>query len=317
MARTITGGKKPSTVGARDVPASAAGAAQTPTSTTSKPGPATPGQPTIPTTTIPPWDATPTNATTAGTPPTPPQGPGAASKAGPTTAGFDPAASVPIDAETTPTKLVYANPDGTKTAKISLAPVRFRDGAGMWTDFDLTLVPRPDGSLGAKAAPDAATQSRSAVGGVATVQTSAGPVVLRHPGGTPAAAVLGANTATYGKAVGGRDLKLGLTRDGFEESVVLPDANSPGSYIDELVLPPGTKRRHCGRGAPRPKRGCHRTFGGGFAYDASFPRGDIPVPVSVRVLSQVANVVTVTVAIVDPEWLAAPGRLFPVTIDPV
>lgn len=42
----------------------------------------------------------------------------------------------------------------------------------------------------------------------------------------------------------------------------------------------------------------------------------MPTPVSVRLLSQNANVATLEVAIADPAWIGVPGRTFPVTIDP-
>ena len=47
--------------------------------------------------------------------------------------------------------------------------------------LDLSVVTRSNGSLGTKAAPQSATLNKKAEGGVATVATSAGPVVLCHP----------------------------------------------------------------------------------------------------------------------------------------
>lgn len=52
------------------------------------------------------------------------------------TPSFDPGRSRPLDAETTATKKVYANGDGTRTAVRSAAPVRFKDSAGRWTDVE-------------------------------------------------------------------------------------------------------------------------------------------------------------------------------------
>ncbi|MGH9154047.1 MAG: hypothetical protein ACRD03_17050, partial [Acidimicrobiales bacterium] len=69
---------------------------------------------------------------------------------------FDPARSTPIDSETTPTRRVWANPDGTRTLQAHTRPVRYQDGSGAWRDFDLTPVPAPDGTLRARSAPAAA-----------------------------------------------------------------------------------------------------------------------------------------------------------------
>lgn len=138
----------------------ASGAPAAPTSTTmadTKPDPAASGVPVSATTTLPAWDATPKDDAAPGSAPTPPPPPTAEPAVESTSGGFDPAKSVLIEAETTETKAVYGNADGSRTAKISIEPVRFKDSAGKWTDFDLSVVTRPDGSLGAKAAPKAAT----------------------------------------------------------------------------------------------------------------------------------------------------------------
>jgi len=51
-----------------------------------------------------------------------------------------------------PTRTVTRNADGTTTVKITPTKSRFKDPSGVWRDLDLTVVPHPDGSLGAKAA---------------------------------------------------------------------------------------------------------------------------------------------------------------------
>ncbi len=300
----------------------ASGAPAAPTSTTmaaTEPDSAGSGVPVSPTTTVPPWDATPKDEPAPGSAPTPPPPPSAEPAAESAPAGFDPAKSVLIDAETTETKAVYGNPDGSRTAKISTSPVRFKDSIGKWTDYDLSVVTRPDGSLGAKAAPKAARLDRKADGALATVETSAGPVALRHPGAAPAAAVVEQHEAKYTRALsGGRDIKVVLTPDGFEESVILPDASAPATYREELVLPPGVTVRDASGGVELvDNRGAMiATYGRGFAYDAELTRGAVPTPVSVRLVSQTGKVATLEVAIADPAWLSAPGRSFPVTIDP-
>lgn len=201
-----------------------------------------------------------------------------------------------------------------------MTPQRFKDGSGKWVDYDLSIVSRSDGSLGAKAAPQAATLNRRADGNVATVQTSAGPVALRHPGASPAAAALHDHEARYpGALSAGRDVIMALTPDGFKASVVLPDANAPASYTEELVLPAGVSVRQAEQGVELVDKAgkALATYGGGFAYDADGPAGTLPTPVSVRLVSQKGNVATVEVAIADVTWLATPGLSFPVTIDPV
>lgn len=78
---------------------------------------------------------------------------------------FDPARSVPVESETTPTERVVENPDGSRTAQIHLRPVRYRDAAGAWRDFDVTPVVGPDGTIRAEAAPGAARLAPRGPGG--------------------------------------------------------------------------------------------------------------------------------------------------------
>src|SRR5437764_11717094 len=54
--------------------------------------------------------------------------------------GFDSTTSVPVDSETTPTKRVFANTNGTRTAQLSNVPVRFKGTDNAWHDIDNTLV---------------------------------------------------------------------------------------------------------------------------------------------------------------------------------
>ena len=214
------------------------------------------------------------------------------STAGPSTteaarSSFDAARSTPVDAETTPTRRVYANPDRTRTAVIDEKPVRFKNAAGTWQDFDLTLVPGPDGALVAKAAPDAARLGTHSDAALATVATKAGPITLIHPGAIPVQATTTDDRATFPKALGaGRDLVLSLTPDGYEEKVILADAGGGASYLEQFSLPAGVTARNGPAGVEFLDAGADvvATYGGGVAFDATFPRSgpQATTPVSVR-----------------------------------
>jgi len=195
---------------------------------------------------------------------------------------FDPARSAVIGSETTETKRVWRNPDGTHTVELSAAPARFRDGRGNWVELDLTLVPASDGRLVPKAAKSGAALRSRAEGDVAAVDTPAGPVRLRHPDATPAAASVVGNVATYKGALGGRDLTLAVTAAGVEESVVLASAAASGTYRGELVLPDGATARKAPAGV-EVVDGDGRAvalFGHGMAFDA---KGAV-APVLVRIV---------------------------------
>ena len=241
--------------------------------------------------------------------------------------GFDPARSTFIEAETTPTRRVASNPDGSKTLLLSAAPVRFKDNSGVWRDIDLSLVPGAGGALAAKSSAVPARLGAKGTGDLATLDTLAGPIVLRHPDALPAPATVGKDDkrsqATYAKALpGGRDVVMSLTNAGIKENVVLADRSAPSSYTNELVLPAGVTAREGADGIELVDTAgaVVAVFTGGLVHDASFPAAGpaSASPVQLKLLPgekpQPPNVALVEVSI-DPEWLAGP-RVFPVTVDP-
>ena len=157
-------------------------------------------------------------------------------------------------------------------------------------------------------------------GDTATVDTPAGLIVLRHPEAAPTPGRAEKNKATYPKALpGGVDLTLAPTPDGFKETVTLPDAKAPATYLDEFALPEGVTARQ-GEGGVEfvdAEGTVLGVFRHGVAYDAAFPGAGVgaTAPVSTRLLSQEASKATVEVS-VSPEWVADPQRTFPVTVDP-
>lgn len=152
--------------------------------------------------------------------------------------------------ETTEIKKVYEHPDGTYTMELSAAPARFKDATGAWRDVDLTLVDHGGGTLKAKAAKASAALAPVATGDLVTADSSAGPVVLRHPDALRATATAQGAEGTYADALpGGRDLTVALTPGGgFKETVTLPGPQSPASYTETLTLPPGLSARSGGPG---------------------------------------------------------------------
>ncbi len=193
----------------------------------------------------------------------------------PKVASFDPARSTVDNDRTTATEKLWDNPDGTNTVELSTRPLRYRSPSGEWRDFDLSVVANRDGTLVATDAPGAATMGARADGDVATIATSAGPLVIRHPEAAPVAGTATADGATYARALpGGRDLVLTPTPDGVKETVVLPDADAAASYREQLVLPEGVSARDAQAGVELvdAKGEVVATLANGLAFDAS------PVP---------------------------------------
>jgi RHS repeat-associated protein len=217
---------------------------------------------------------------------------------------------------------IFDNPDGSHTLQSSPKPVRVRDGNGSWHAIDLTLQRQSDGSAKAKYARRGHKVSANSSGDVVSADTPAGPVGISHPDATGASATYSGSTATYkGGLSKGRDLKVRLHPDGFEEDVVLPDASAGNSYTETLSLPAGLSARQ-GPGAVGVELvdssgGVEATFGGGVAFSANPHSGPGPEMVNVTTTLQSVSASTATIVnSVDPAWLDAPGRAFPVTIDP-
>ncbi|HET9442625.1 MAG TPA: hypothetical protein VFO65_04835, partial [Acidimicrobiales bacterium] len=162
----------------------------------------------------------------------------------PASRSFDPERSVPIASETTSTRRVFQNPDGSKTLEAATRPVRYQPTpGGPWLDIDLTLAPTSAGDLAARAAPGSPRLAPTAGGMLASVDTTAGTIGLRHPGSAPVPATLDGRRATYPGALPRADVVVELTDDGFKESVVLADPDAAPSYREEFVLPAGASAR--------------------------------------------------------------------------
>jgi RHS repeat-associated protein len=245
----------------------------------------------------------------------PPTGGRAPAGWSPVSTGFQPGRSVVDGSLTSPTRVVYDNPDGTHTARLSTTPVRFRDAAGRWTRYDEDLVVK-GGALVPTAAPPGSEISTDP-GSEVLVQaaTAAGPVGLgQSDGGVQAPAVDGA-VATFGDVEGSADLEVSLTPTGFETTLVVPAASEGANAFEQrLELPAGVAARSGGPGVELIDASgtLIGSYGSGTAVDAN----GVDVPVTTRLVRQAGSTATVE-ASVPRAWFGAPGRAFPVAIDPV
>ncbi|MCB1031305.1 MAG: DNRLRE domain-containing protein, partial [Acidimicrobiales bacterium] len=223
--------------------------------------------------------------------------------------------------KTSATERVWENPDGTSTLELSSRPVRFRDRAGRWQDFDTDLVAVKGGGFQAKALPEGSNVAAAAdAEAVVSAGTEAGIVSLAQPGAEAAQGRVDASgeTVTFPDAIDGdSDLVVGLLPNGFETSVVVPDgAPQRASFEQVLTVPAGLVARNGSVGVEfvAVDGTVVGSYGSGVAWDAGLVEDEVEVRTSL--VSQEGTEATVRVS-VDPVWLAAPERVFPVTIDPV
>ncbi|MEU6808096.1 LamG domain-containing protein [Streptomyces sp. NPDC046831] len=116
---------------------------------------------------------------------------------------------------------IFAEPDGTFTAREYTEPVRtVRDGA--WVDIDATLVKRADGGWGPKAATvDLSLSSGQAGKPFVTLRRAGREFALTWPYGKLPAPRVDGDTATYPDALPGVDLTVRAEPDGFGHLLVV------------------------------------------------------------------------------------------------
>ncbi|WP_435172790.1 LamG domain-containing protein [Actinacidiphila sp. bgisy145] len=149
--------------------------------------------------------------------------------------------AVPVDALTTETYSVTANPDGSFTATSDLDPVRVQKNGG-WTPVDATLEPNTDGTYSPAATPNGVTLSGGGSGPLVTLHHADGSSMsLSLPFTLPAPTVTGAD-ATYASVLPGVDLSVSVTdQGGFSDVLVVHDAEAAANpLIRQLTLAAST-----------------------------------------------------------------------------
>ncbi|MFF3367096.1 LamG-like jellyroll fold domain-containing protein [Streptomyces misionensis] len=135
---------------------------------------------------------------------------------------------VDVSAETTPTQLVTAEPDGTFTAELDPAPVRTKTTSG-WVPVDTTLVTTSSGDVVPKAAAaDIAFSGGGAHTPLARISRDGKTYSVGSPWTLPTPMLAGA-TATYQNVMPGTDLVVQATPDGFSENLVVKSRDAAES----------------------------------------------------------------------------------------
>ncbi|SEF36123.1 hypothetical protein SAMN05421837_109280 [Amycolatopsis pretoriensis] len=126
--------------------------------------------------------------------------------------------------QTTETREVLVNPDGTFTMRSSAAPQRVRRD-GRWIPVDTSLRTNPDGSLAPAATLTDLRLSGGGTGPVITLAEPGGKVAFTWPAPLPKPAVT-ANKATYAGVFPGVDLVVSADATGYSYVLVVHDAEA-------------------------------------------------------------------------------------------
>ncbi|MEV8451632.1 DNRLRE domain-containing protein [Streptomyces sp. NPDC052095] len=237
--------------------------------------------------------------------------------------------------ERTETSTTWVNKDGSLTTELAAGPVRFQDpDTGDWRTVDVELAAEDDGSVVSRAHPRGlrlagrsgtrATSLRAAQSAPATDLVTLGSgdeeITLQWRGGLPAPKLDGTR-ATYENAVPGADVVVEATRTGFEQFVEVKSRPERGFSYTLPLLTKGLKVSEQADGSIL------------FTDRKSRKSAVMPAPVMWdatvdKVSGEHTNRARVGMKVVrtkggvdlvitpDADFLAAPGTVYPVTVDP-
>ncbi len=241
----------------------------------------------------------------------------------PSSAGYNPHTSTLDQSGTTEQSDLFKNADGSFTRKVWPVPVNYKTSSGAWAAIDPSLVQGTGGRWQEKA--NSLAVNFAASGSDPALATLALPggsqqVSFSLAGAGNVAAAASGSAVTYPGILPGTSVTETATADGLSEALTLSSAAAGNSWVFPLDL-----------------KGLTATLDNGsvdLADGAGNVVGVIPPAVAwsgaVRPSGFGANKNTsqLTYQLVtsngapalqmtlDPSWLNAPGRVFPVTVDP-
>jgi RHS repeat-associated protein len=219
------------------------------------------------------------------------------------------------------------NEDGSLTTSVFAGPVHYRTGDGSWQPIDSRLRPiAEEGYAWANAANTFSARFRSSLSeGFLSFGVQGRDFRLTSVGSRAVESRVAGSSVDYPGAFGSADLHYSVTSTGVKEVIRLADASAPTSYEFRLTGPstgpPATaERRPDGSYAVfvPPLAGPAFVLGAPTVTEAGGP-GELspPDPDGRPALQVTKDGRDFRVRLsVDPSWLQAPGRRFPVEIDP-
>lgn len=203
---------------------------------------------------------------------------------------------------------------------VSAVPVNYQDSAGVWQKIDTHLVPAGSGFVPA-GSPEPVTIPVDGSAAPVTVGATSGGggLSVQLLGTAPAVGVSGGSSRTWPEVLPGVTRRVTVVGSGVEDALVLANAAAPSVFRYALRVPAGDTARLAG-GAVSVRDHAGLVVGSvaaaSMADAAGAHSGAVGYALTGGPLAgPVAGAYVLTVT-VDGGWLAAPGRSFPVTIDP-
>ena len=215
----------------------------------------------------------------------------------------------------------HDNHDGTYTTSLYSGPVHYRDAQGRWRSISSAVVPTTESGYGLQnEANRFRTLFKSTLANdYLALETSGGRFRVSLQNAVQVGVQTGPRRVIYPGVFAGVDLRYELRPDGLKETLLLQNAQAPTSYRF-LLTPPANARIH----AAQSRDGSWAFFMAPharpvFVIDAPWAAED-DEPDSRRshaslAVTRIGDVFALDLS-VDSTWLRAPGRQFPVRLDP-
>lgn len=215
----------------------------------------------------------------------------------------------------------FDNHDGTYTTSLYPGPIHYRNAQGQWRPISSAVVPTTEPGYGLEnEANRFRTLFKSTLANdYLALETAGGRFRVSLPNAAQVSAQAGPRKVTYPGVFPGVDLRYDLRPDGIKGTLLLQNGQAPTSYRF-LLTPPANARIHAAQGSD----GSWAFFMAPharpvFVIDAPWATEN-EEPDSRRrnaslAVSRIGDVFALDLS-VDPTWLRASGRQFPVRLDP-
>ncbi len=223
-----------------------------------------------------------------------------------------------IHSERTASSRTLELSDGSRRLELSESPINYRDEEGTWKPIEETLQPAAGGGV-ENGANSFDVHAPERVGAAPVRLSEDGSwVSYRLMGSKSDTAELEGNTASYETADEGTTFRLSTLADGLKEEIVLDDPSQPHSFDFELEASQGITPALTDNGSVAFEReGESQPFASlpapTVADSSEAAMSEDAVGYSLEPLSNGNWKLAVNV---DPGWINAPERQWPVTIDP-
>ncbi len=242
--------------------------------------------------------------------------------AGPAARGFNPATSTLDTTGTAADSNLYKNADGSYTRKVWSEPVNYQTASGSWAPIDETLVQGSGNRWREKA--NSLAVSFAAAGSdttLASLGNASGSqqVSFSLAGAANVAGSATGTTVTYPAILPGTDVTETATPDGISESLTLSSPAAGTSWVFPLTLT-GLTASLAGNSVDLTDSAGNLVavippaVARSGPVDLADPDSQDSSQLTYQLVTQ--NGAPALEMSLDPSWLNAPGRVFPVIVDP-